>query len=386
MILNNLKLFLKNFPNNAKIFVTSCFIYQEPTMTSKDFSIEDLLQHPVFRKWVLEQDITAAAFWQEWLRQHPGKKEDVAKAREMLLLIGGPSHAPSQQDVSATWERVLESITIADQHKTTGAKLVQMHGSPGTSRSRVSRWLPYAAVLTGILVIAYASFIFFRGDTVHHTTEMGEMRNIELPDHSIVRLNVNSTLRYPEKWDNDGPREVWLGGEAFFTVQHQQDNRRFIVHTNDVDIQVVGTEFNVNTRRVKTQVVLSNGEVRLLLNAKRAAATGQQPITMKPGDMVTYSAETAELTNTRVNPSAYSSWRTGVLSFDETPVADVIRSLQDNLGVSITLGNEDLGKQTFTGSIPMNDIDVFFKTLSRSFNIHIRQTGVNSYVISQQKE
>jgi ferric-dicitrate binding protein FerR (iron transport regulator) len=345
-------------------------------MTSRDFTIEELLQHPVFRQWVIERDASAAAYWQEWLQEHPHRATDLARAREMLLLIGGPSHEPSAADAAETWERVLQSINRGS------GRLVQMPGH------RMRRWWSYAAVLTGILVMTYAIYFFSRKDTLHYATAMGEIRTVELPDHSQVRLNVNSTLRYSEKWDNGGPREVWLDGEAFFTVQHQQHNRRFIVHTADVDIQVVGTEFNVNTRWVKTQVVLSTGVVKLMLNSKDApgGAVKQAPITMKPGDMVTYSSATQELSNKKVDPAAYASWRTGVLSFDETPVAEVIRSLQDNLGVVIQLEDERLGGQTYTGSIPMNDINVFFKTLERSFNVHTRKTGANTYTIVNQED
>lgn len=345
-------------------------------MTSRDFTIEELLQHPVFRQWVIERDPKAAAYWQEWLQQYPQRATDLDKAREMLLLIGGPAHAPSAADAAETWGRVLQNID------SDGARLVQMRPE------HMRRWWPYAAVFAGILVMTYAVFFFFGQDTRRYATVMGETRTLELPDHSVVRLNVNSTIRYSGEWDNERPREVWLDGEAFFTVQHQRNNRRFIVHTTDVDIQVVGTEFNVNTRRVKTQVVLSTGVVKLVLNKRNASGArgAQPPITMEPGDMVTYSAATEELSNKRVDPAAYASWRSGVLSFDETPVAEVIRSLQDNLGLAIRLEDDSLGRQTYTGSIPINNIEVFFKTLERSFNVHIRKTGVNTFVIVNQED
>lgn len=345
-------------------------------MTSREFTIEALLQDPVFRQWVIEKDAKAAAYWQQWLQQHPHRAADLAKAREILLLIGDPSHTPAATDVVETWERVLQSIDSGS------AKLVRMPGS------RMRRWWSYAAVFAGILVMTYAIYFFLKKDTLHYATAMGEMQTVELPDHSLVRLNVNSTLRYAGEWDNKGPREVWLNGEAFFTVQHQHNNRRFIVHTTDVDIQVVGTEFNVNTRRVKTQVVLSTGVVKLMLNKKGTPGDvpAQAHITMKPGDMVTYSAATEELTNEKVDPAAYASWRTGILSFDDMPVAEVIRSLQDNLGIVIQLESDSLAQQTYTGSIPTNNIDVFFKTLERSFNVHIRKTGTNTYTIVNQED
>ncbi len=288
--------------------------------------------------------------------------------------------APALQDQQQTWEKIQESISIANQHKPVSGRLVPMPDLPRSKKSRLRRWMPYAAILTGVLIATYAIFLFYGAGTVRYATVMGEQKTIELPDHSVVRLNVNSTLHFDKNWNKKGPREVWLRGEAYFTVHHEQDNRQFIVHTNDVNIQVVGTEFNVNTRRVQTQVVLNNGVVQLTL--KQSGSKSQAPITMKPGDMVTYSAATASLTNKRVNPDEYASWRRRVLIFNDAPVTEVIKSLQDNLGIIIQLKDESIGRQTFTGNISIDDIKVFFKTLERSFNIHIEQTGENTYVIS----
>lgn len=351
-------------------------------MIFRDFKTEDFLQHPVFRQWVLEQDPEATRFWEQWLQENPDRQQQVTLARELLLLIGGgAAHAPAPQDEQNTWNKVLQSISIANQHTPARARLVKMNEAFQSGPRR--RW-PYAAALVAGLLLACAAVFFFRGNnTVRYATVMGEMKTIELPDHSIVKLNVNSTLQFAKKWAGTGPREVWLKGEAFFTVQHKYNNQRFIVHTNDVNIQVVGTEFNVNTRRVKTQVVLRNGVVKLTLNNNKTGRNATQPITMKPGDMVTYSAATKELINKRVNPEEYASWRTPVLLFNETPVAEVIRSLQDNLGLTIQLEDDSLGMQTFTGSIPRDNIEVFFRTLGRSLNVHIEKTGVNTYSISK---
>ncbi|MRG43774.1 DUF4974 domain-containing protein [Chitinophaga sp. SYP-B3965] len=336
-------------------------------MTFRDFTTQDYLEHPTFRKWVLDQDEAAAAFWNNWLQSNPDKESDVVKAKEILLLIAAPTYKPAANDEKETWEKVLWSM---DRF---GTKVVDLPHGPRR------RWLPYAAaIFIGLLIATSAAFLFYPKAEVHHQTAMGELRTIELPDHSIVKLNVNSKIHYKDNWDKTHPREVWVDGEAFFSVTHQSNNRTFVVHTKDVDIQVVGTEFNVNTRRIKTQVVLTTGMVKLTLNKKR----NQPVITMKPGDMVVYSAATTELVNKKVDPEVYSSWKQKVLSFNETPIAEVIKSLQDNMGITIQLEDSSFSGQTFTGSIPMDNIDVFFKTLSRSFEVHIDKTGTNTYKIS----
>lgn len=336
-------------------------------MTFRDFTTQDYLQHPTFRKWVLEKDEAAAAFWHNWLQQNPDKREEVVKAKEILLVICAPTHEPAAGDEQETWDKVLWSMDHG------GTKVVDLpHARP------LRRWLSYAAVFAGVLIAAFAAFIFYPRAEVHYQTAMGELRTIELPDHSVVKLNVNSKIHYKDNWDRTHPREIWVDGEAFFTVTHQSNHQTFIVHTKDVDIQVVGTEFNVNTRRVKTQVILNKGIVKLTFNQKK----DQPSITMKPGDMIVYSVATTELVNKKVDPEEYSSWQQKVLNFNETPIAEVIRSLQDNMGITIQLEDSSFSGQTFTGSIPMDNIDVFFKTLSRSFEVHIDQTGKNTYKIS----
>lgn len=85
-----------------------------------------------------------------------------------------------------------------------------------------------------------------------YATQYGEQRVVELPDHSVVSLNANSTLRFRNDWSQANTlREVWLDGEAFFSVQKQEGAAgpaKFIVHTNDLDVEVLGTRFNVSNR------------------------------------------------------------------------------------------------------------------------------------------
>lgn len=332
-------------------------------MTSRDFSTEDFLQHPGFRKWVLEEDATEAAFWADWMRQHPHRQGDLLKAKELLLLIAS-EHTPAATDEAATWNRILDTIG--------GAKVIMLP----RKRSFLRRWMPYAAAVAGIVAAVYLVQLNYGNKEVRYDTVMGELRTIELPDHSVIKLNVNSNIRYAKSWDKSQPREIWLEGEAFFSVTHQLNSQPFIVHTNDVDIRVLGTEFNVNTRRVQTQVVLAKGKVQLKLNGPKA-----EPITMKPGDMIVYSAATAALTNKQVDPEAYASWRRKELRFNEATITEVIRSLQDNMGITVELADTAIGSQTFTGTIPLDNIEVFFRTLSRSFDLQTEQTGTKTYRI-----
>ena len=347
-------------------------------MRFREFTISDFLEEPSFRSWVLEQDATAAAFWEEWLRNNPDKREEVTEARQWLQVMGSATFVPSAEDGPATWDRVLQTIDKTEQAGKPG--IFRLPPIIGKAKSR--RWLPYAAVVAGIAVLYAIAFLVFSDRDIRQQTAMGELKTIVLPDSSEVKLNVNSSLRYAEKWDASAPREVWINGEAFFTVRHKSNQQRFVVHTPDMDVQVTGTAFNVNTRRVKTQVVLNSGVVKLSLHQHRGDKPA--PIVMKPGDMITYSATTNELTNNKVNPEVYSSWQSKKLLFTDTPITEVIRSLQDNLGITIELQEESLGRQTFTGTIPTDNVEVFFRILSKSLHVTVTKTGTDTYRINQQ--
>ncbi|MFY0254635.1 FecR family protein [Chitinophaga sp. 30R24] len=347
-------------------------------MKFREFTISDFLEEPSFRSWVLENDVHAAAFWEEWMQHNPDKVDTVRQARQWLQVLGSATYTPAPEDGPAIWSRILGTIERAALQ---GGKGNLFAIPPAAARVRNRRWLPYTAILTGMAISYTAAVLLFaRPKVEQQATAKREMKTVFLPDSSEVKLNVNSTLRYAKAWDAIAPREVWISGEAFFTVTHKYNNQRFVVHTPDMDVQVTGTAFNVNTRRVKTQVVLDNGVVKLALRQHESA----MPIIMKPGDMVTYSVKTNELTNTRVNPEVYSSWQRKKLLFTDTPISEVIKSLQDNLGITIALQDESLGDQTFTGAIPMDNIEVFFKILSKSLHVTVTKTGTDTYRISQQ--
>jgi transmembrane sensor len=325
-------------------------------MAFEEYKVQDFLHHALFRKWVISPDHDTDIFWKKWLTANPDKQEIVDQARNVLLLIGFEEHEPTAEDQQEVWEKITTTI-----HR--------------SQRFVIPHWWRYAAVFLGIVII---TALLYNGQEIKYSTAYGEMKTVILPDRSVVRLNAHSSIRYRHHWLGTDKREVWFDGEGYFSIVHKINNLPFRVHTTDVNVQVLGTAFNVNTRRVKTQVVLSNGVVKLELN--RAQPT---VITMKPGDMVTYSAATDALSNQRVNPEQYNAWLNNLLIFNNAPIIEVIATLEDNLGISINIDNAGLEKKTFTGSIPMDNASIFFKTLSRSFNVAISVDNNQNYIISR---
>ncbi|MBK8505327.1 MAG: FecR domain-containing protein [Saprospiraceae bacterium] len=100
-----------------------------------------------------------------------------------------------------------------------------------------------------------------------YTAGFGERQKIVLPDGSAVDLNANSSLRLGSQWV-EGIQEVWLEGEAYFEVEKNLSKGvKFTVHTNGPDVEVVGTHFNVDSRKEETRIYLEEGKVCLILKS-----------------------------------------------------------------------------------------------------------------------
>ncbi len=233
-------------------------------------------------------------------------------------------------------------------------------------------WYRVAAACVAFLLLAGVLYRLLLADpSVTHQTAYGQMRTVTLPDGSVIRLNGNSVLRYQADWAATGPREVWLDGEAFFSVVHTRTHRPFVVHaTQQARVEVLGTEFSVADRREGTRVVLNSGSVRLT----RAGAGPPEQILMKPGELVEWKNEAARTTHKRVNPRVYSSWTEKKLLFDDTPLREVVTMLRNTYGLEVAVSDSTLLERQLSGAAPIQNVDVFLSGLARTFDLQITKT------------
>ena len=146
---------------------------------------------------------------------------------------------------------------------------------------------------------------------------------VTLDDGTLVHLNYNSKIIYPEKFGRKN-REVILDGEAYFMVAKDR-SRKFIVHTSDGDVTVHGTEFHVNTRsnvqnadvnKASTEVVLVKGSVSVTSNSNEQM--------LRPGQMATLNTQRSTINITNVDTEPYVAWNIGEFSFREWTMEKVM--------------------------------------------------------------
>ncbi|WKN44035.1 FecR family protein [Tunicatimonas pelagia] len=326
-------------------------------------SVEDFAANLSFRKWVIDNDAQAEEAWRDYLSRYPEKAPLIEEAKRVVRELSRTTYRMSDQQFTATWRSI-------------EADLSRPTVIPSSHRQRsVPLYWYYAAASLSALAIAAAVWLYLVQTTIQtYQTAYGETRELLLPDSSVVTLNANSTLAYNPA-DFQEHRVVQVAGEAYFAIKKQHDPQgaltSFIVNTEALAVEVLGTEFNVNTRRARTQVVLTEGSVKLQLPAEAV----ETPIYMNPGDMVTYQPEIQKIQQTLVNPALHTAWKRSELVFEDTPVREIIYVLEDTYGLTITLEDESVAHRKYTGTFHEPDPEIILLALKTLFNLEINRNG-----------
>lgn len=333
-----------------------------------------LLMDDRFRDWVKLPTLERNRYWEQRLQEHPEERQVVEQARLVL------QHLNFKKSQHIDREGILERA-LTQAHTTSSPNLPHETPRPPAPvpSSRPWYWAATAS-LVGLLLLSYW---LLTPNTQTYTTAYGESKRILLPDSSVAVLNANSTLSYPLDWEAEGPRRVTLTGEAFFSVTHQQNHRKFMVQANELAIEVLGTEFNVNHRRGETEVVLQTGSIRLDWSAgEKDSAQEVYNLVIEPGEMVVFSQNQKDVRREVVNPTLYSSWTQKRLLFDKTPLAEVFAMIKDNYGYEVQ-ATPGIAEKVFTAEIDHADLDLLLNFLSESFDLAI--TKNQQTIIVRQK-
>lgn len=306
----------------------------------------------------------------------------LAQARAVRSWLADPVNEAQAQAWMSRWAEETQPVTSTPDLYNYAAIRENMHAQLGQgvmpqavvhypARPMWWRWAAAAAV-TGI--IAGGGWHWQARQqpaalaTTSYSTPYGQTRLVRLPDGSEVTLNAHSTLRYAVTAGARQPREVWLDGEAFFSVKHTLDNKRFVVHTaGNFNVEVLGTKFTVYRRHEQARVVLLSGKVRVNFTDQT-----RSDIILKPGELLqTADARPKAVVYKAVKAASYAAWTTDHISFDATPLAEVATRLQDTYGVEVVVADSALQQHKFTGTFPTGRLDVLCEDLAEAFHLHI---------------
>lgn len=201
--------------------------------------------------------------------------------------------------------------------------------------------------------VAYAPFDYGTHKILY--TDKGVKGRVILPDSSVVWLNSDSRLHYPDQFEGK-TREVALSGEAYFEVRHQPE-RPMIVNTNKgFKIEVLGTTFNLKSydNDDRSEATLYSGSINLIMDGR----DGGQPVTrmINPNETVVIDRKLTSSVKNLPDPTVNYAWKEGKIHFDGTPIPEVVKMLERWHGVDFEITDKDILDHKFTGNFESESI------------------------------
>jgi transmembrane sensor len=356
--------------------------------TTEGFVLDD-----DFMRWVLHPDEESDRFWNEFLHQHPEKKEEVEEAVYIIRSIRAveplvPSRKlkydyPKKQVVlkpvhkigrrltriaavfvllvtlGGVWHyyqhyyRERFSIELADGELSEKGRVILPDGTISEFETKETR---IQQTVSGELTINNDTVLLKEKEVKSGELSMaqviipyGKRSQIILADGTKIWLNAGSTLSYPVRFTGN-TREVYLSGEAFFEVATDR-SKPFYVITGDLRIKVTGTRFNVTSysNDVITQAVLVEGKIEAAKNRLFGRS-----VELSPGERIVYDRKENKIQKDKVDVELYSSWVNGYLLIENEPVVEIFKKLERYYDKKIVV--EKLSDQTrFTGKLNLDD-------------------------------
>jgi transmembrane sensor len=313
-------------------------------MNTEKFLLDD-----TFLAWFFQSDLTEWERWESRRKADPDLAVQMDEAGKVIeaILAGNVDVSVSQQAIAHT--KLKSRIQQWEQSRT------QVNRSQPAARRFL--WSTVAASVSLIAVMAY----WLSSSNVEKSYVGGSAgsQRVELPDGSLVNLNAGASLR--TRFEKGKDREVWLEGEGYFVVSKQEAGTKFIVHTEGLDVEVFGTQFNVKGGIAKTEVVLEEGSVQVSRPEDNSTR-----ILMEPGEMAEFNRVSGEVTKRDVKTRMYTSWKEGKVVFENAGVEEISKVLLDRYGMKVE-AEDGVKLGEFNGIFPSDDPKIVLTALEKTY-------------------
>ncbi|MDN5217102.1 DUF4974 domain-containing protein [Fulvivirgaceae bacterium BMA12] len=339
-------------------------------MRYNEYTTGDFLNDESFQNYVLKTDNSDTAFWSDWIRQNPEKKEEVEEAAKILASFSIKTLPVDLEKYNQDLQRIKNTLDFSQTAQTTTAK-----------RRSFGMWRVAAAIAlvlaVGIFAYRYVVVPTEPLETIYFekSNPRGVKSTVMLPDGSKVKLNSQSNLQYEEDYEK-GERKVYLRGEAFFEVV-ENPSKPFTVYAGNISTTALGTSFNVKAYPEDEiiEVYLVTGKVEV----KNVA--DQTNLTLLPDEGARFDMKNNIFSPFENDIDQILAWRSGTLVFKKADFPEVLKRLERWYNVEFVLNGAPQDSWSLTGEFQNESLENVLRGIGHTTHYDFKITG-NKVIIN----
>lgn len=332
------------------------------------------------------------------LQHNPGFKQQIAAIKEYWN-----SNQPTYKASAANFKKVMDAIRVAEQSS----------GMQHDNKKPIKLW-PILKYLAAVLVLGTTLYVWYLSAGPGKKTSLASnwqkkvtapriKQRLVLSDGTIVTLNSGTSFKYPLSFTGKN-REVYLNGEAFFEV-HKDREHPFIIHTNKMNVRVLGTAFNIKSydNESRSETSLIHGSIEVTLNDRAA-----DRIILKPHDKLIVENNLSEkietnipnssdklnapvkytqysVTNITYNPQIDNAaietlWLKNKLVFNNDDFESIAADMERWYGIQIVFKHDELKKLRFTATFELETPTKALESLRVTEDFQLKKKGSVFYI------
>jgi transmembrane sensor len=389
-----------------------------------------IIENPLFFKWIFHPSPEINAYWNHYLENNTEHAEKIIELKAQIEIhLKYEEKKLTETEKMALAKRIVRMLERTDRKRsrtrfmrtamryaaisflflTIGGSLVYLYMESRQPEIVIENAVLPAQVQEPLLILGdRGQIVLNQGDSRLEYSEDGEIllnseqsiqgdagnavpemntvvipygsrSNIILADGTNVWLNAGSRLIYPSRFV-DRTREVYLSGEAYFSVK-ENEKQPFVVKTTDVLVEVLGTRFNVTAypEDFAVQTVLAEGSVEL---KSVSAGRREKGVLLKVGEMAYFNKKTQETRTQPVDVSEYTLWTEGLFNFSNTDFNRITKKLERFYNIQFQYDDPFKGLIQVSGKLDVSkERSEVFQYLERLTGLQILEINERLYVI-----
>lgn len=382
-----------------------------------------------FIKWVFDPNKELELWWEQFELEHPSEKRNIEIARNVLLKFRTKDDELTEEGKILLFSGILNKIEQKQRNRKSTVVVMELlkyaaialvffsigallfyqkdqinpafsaysfDDQTSTDQAKLIRPNGETVVLKGnrtVLKYKKTGELLVNNDTLKPASiqngqvfnqlivPYGKTSELMLSDGTHVILNAGSRLVYPETFRGK-QREVFLFGEAFFDVRHNE-KQPFVVQVNDLQIKDLGTQFNISAypsdSRVET--VLAEGKVNI---SQHNSGIFDQAIELIPGQLASYSRKTQKTEVESVALDDYMLWTKGMMKFESMELGRITKKLERFYDIRFQFSDTQLETLRISGKLELNGDKIeVIERIARTASVNITKNENGTYCIAK---